>query len=105
MTTEPQEKPAIPQELQGLTEGRIVHYVLDEGPYKGQHRPAIVVRVWNQYTGYVNLQVFVDGTNDAPNNQHPSDIDQAYYNGVMWVTSVCYSATKETRTWHWIERA
>lgn len=52
--------------MEGLTEGRIVHYVLPDGNHEGEHRPAIIVKVWNKTTGYVNLQVFVDGTNDYP---------------------------------------
>jgi hypothetical protein len=42
------------------TLGRIVHYVLNNGPSAGKHRPAVVVEVTNEYT--VNLQVFSDGT-------------------------------------------
>ena len=31
--------------MEGLTEGRIVHYVLTEGRYPGEHRAAVVVKV------------------------------------------------------------
>lgn len=82
--------------MDGLTEGRIVHYVLDSGPYKGLHRPAIVVRVWDKATGMVQLQVFVDGTNDgfAPGEN------------VVWKTSVHHDPTGEQPySWHWIEKA
>ncbi len=82
--------------MEGLTEGRIVHYVLDTGPSEGQHRPAIVVRVWEKATGYIQLQVFVDGTNDgfAPGEN------------VVWRTSVQPDPTGEKPySWHWIERA
>jgi len=76
--------------LHGLTEGRIVHYVLPDGPSAGQHRPAIVVKNWGG--GGVQLQVFTDGQNDGAEN-------------VVWVTSILHSETKEKNTWHWIERA
>lgn len=82
----------------GLTEGRMVHFVTE----RGEHRPAVVVRVWDKATGYVNIMVFADGSNDGewgkPN--------------VVWETSVQYAeppADNDTpvavRTWHWIERA
>jgi hypothetical protein len=86
--------------MEGLTEGRIVHYVLPDGPHAGEHRPAIVVKVWRQgdgtppSNGYSNLVVFVDGTNDYPN-----------YSGAVWATSIEYSAEPKPRTWHWIEKA
>lgn len=80
--------------MEGVTEGRIVHYVLPDGNHAGEHRPAIIVKVWNQTGGYVNLMVFVDGTNDYP-----------HYSGPVWATSIGYSEDKEPRTWHWIERA
>ncbi len=73
--------------MDGLTEGRIVHYVMPNG----KHRPAVVVEVWDG-KGAVNLQVFTDSMNDgAPN--------------VQWQTSVPFSESPEAGTWHWIERA
>jgi hypothetical protein len=94
--------------MEGLTEGRIVHYVLNEGRDKGDHRPAIVVRVWRAFeadmvtksppeNGCSNLQVFTD-----------SD-EQGRYNDelppVMWRTSVLYDPNGAPGTWHWIEKA
>ena len=79
--------------MEGLTEGRMVHYVLDDGPSKGQHRPAVVVKVWSKDLGSVNLQVFTDGSNDGVPG------------GIMWVTSVTFSEEPLLRTWHWIEKA
>lgn len=82
----------------GLTEGRIVHYVLPDGRSAGQIRPAIVVRVWRDVSpdliaqGYSNLQVFIDGTNDYPN---------AANSNAIWATSKVYSEDKELGTWHW----
>ena len=88
-------------DLSGLTEGRIVHYVLPDGHSTGQHRPAIVVRVWRdangqtQTNGLVQLQVFTDGSNDG----------ESYAGGLCWATSIEYSDDARPRTWHWIERA
>jgi hypothetical protein len=92
--------------MEGLTEGRIIHYVLNEGPDKGQHRPAVIVRVWRSNTpeggskapenGCSNLQVFTD-----------SDADRKYNDElppVMWKTSVLYDENCAPGTWHWIEK-
>lgn len=92
--------------MEGLTEGRVVHYVLNEGPDKGQHRPAFVVRVWRTNTpegpvspesGTSNLQVFTD-----------SDADGKYNDAlppVMWKTSVLFDEAGAPGTWHWPEKA
>lgn len=97
MATKKQEaQPA--QELQpipGLTPGRIVHYVLPSGRNEGEHRPAVIVRVWDNHSGVSNLQVFLDGTND----------DRRNTSGLRWVTSVRHSEGGEPDTWHWIEQA
>lgn len=95
--------------MNGLTEGRIVHYVLQNGV----HRPAIVVKVWRYsepvqnesdevvYTipenGCSNLQVFTDSD---PERKYNDQLDP-----VTWCTSVLFSETKEPHTWHWIEQA
>jgi hypothetical protein len=92
-------KPALSQ---GLTPGRIVHYVLPAGfRYKGEHRPAIVVKVWPYSAGadqypLIQLQVFLDGANDGREFRD---------NSLYWATSVHYSEEKEPGTWHWIEKA
>lgn len=87
--------------MEGLTEGRIVHFVLPDGPHAGEHRPAVVVKVWRRGdgsppdNGYSNLLVFMDGTNDG-----------AQFSGyVNRQTSIEYSEEPRPRTWHWIERA
>jgi hypothetical protein len=77
--------------------GGVVHYVLPDGRSAGEHRPAIIVRVWDSpphSRSYVQLQVFVDGTNDYPD-----------YNGAVWATSVQadFGDTPAPRTWHWPE--
>lgn len=99
--------------MEGLIEGRIVHYVLNENDVKGivknrssinlsnhgnsvmkgEHFPATIVRVFHNEFGSnehgVNLQVFLDG-NDS-----------------LWVTSVRFAEPADIKlgTWHWIERA
>ena len=82
--------------MEGLTEGRIVHFVLAEG----EHRPAIVVKRWSE--NCANLQVFVDGTNDAR-----FDVPlEALKTGVMWATSVVHDPEgKQVRSMHFPERA
>lgn len=90
--------------MEGLIEGRIVHYVLDEK----EHRPAIVVKVWRNYDGSVhedglcNLQVFTDGTNDRYHSDH---LPAGFESGICWLTSRLYSEEPVPGTWHWIERA
>lgn len=75
--------------------GRTVHYVLPDGPSVGQHRPAVIVRVWSDTC--VQLQVFTDGSNDGPD----------YAAGVVWRTSVVKDdgAVEGGREnyWHWPE--
>lgn len=93
--------------MDGLTEGRIVHYVMPDN----EHRPAIVVRNWGvsgSCEGYINLQVFTDGRNDltAPNVEffgHGSEDNIS--NGMLWRTSICYDEAHSANSWHWIERA
>ncbi len=86
--------------MEGLTEGRIVHYVMPNG----EHRPAIVVNVWKvsgSCEGYVNLVVFVDGSNDVKSTREVLDIATT-----LWETSVCFDdKEKPSHTWHWIEKA
>lgn len=85
--------------MEGLIEGRIVHYVMPDG----QHRPAVVVRVWNSpgHEGLANLQAITDGTNDVVTGA-PAEAAK----GLMWATSVENDETeKKPGTWHWIERA
>lgn len=95
--------------MEGFTEGRMVHYVMTGnepsvlGHVKGQHRAAVVVRVFDSghAEGTANLCVFVDGINDmASESQKPDNL----YGG-MWRTSTLYSEGMEPGTWHWIERA
>ncbi len=98
--------------IEGLTVGRIVHYVLEWGTSKGEHRPAIVVRDWKQENGLVQLQVFTDGWNDGFKSTHLVQVGEQHVEGmlgidqnVIWRTSVHYDEAKEPGTWHWPERA
>lgn len=95
--------------LAGMTEGRMVHYVMPNE----QYRPAVIVKVWDKehVNGCCNLQVFTDGPNDidqwvkdADGNAHLERLEEARI-GVMWKTSVLFSETKEPHTWHWTEQA
>lgn len=91
--------------MDGLTEGRMVHYVLPDGHGRSpsEHRPAVVVKVWRMgdgsppANGCSNLSVFTDFTNDYSSGQGAD--------GRMWATSVVYSEEPKPGTWHWIERA
>lgn len=70
--------------------GRIVHYVMPDGPAKGAHRPAVVVCAFN--VTCVNLQVFVDGINDGVEA----------HQGTLWKSSVCEGTCPGS--WHWPEK-
>lgn len=74
--------------------GRVVHYVLEAGPHQGEHRPALVVRVWSDEM--VNLQVFTDGSNDYYPNQGPEPL-------TLWRTSKHLDPDCAPGTWHWPE--
>lgn len=85
---------SVPPIIAGLTEGRIVHFVLPEGArFAGQHRASMLVKVWDHHSGMANLLVFMDGVNDA------------YGDNTVWFGSIYYSEAKEPGTWHWIEKA
>jgi len=87
-----------PAEMPGLSEGRIVHYVLQDGA----HRPAIIVRNWNSPGGCCNMQVFLDGVNDEGITHVATDDARR---GMQWCTSILYSAKPQPGTWHWPEMA
>lgn len=95
--------------IPGLAVGRIVHYVLESGRSKGEHRPAIVVRDWKQPNGLIQLQVFTDGTNDEFRDIVTTFLGQvtghSFSANTIWRTSVHYSEEQEPGTWHWPEKA
>lgn len=71
---------------------RLVHYVLKDGPQKGECRPALVVRDFERPGGEVNLQVFTDSppTGDSNDMLPP----------LMWVTSVQPGKKNRPGTYH-----
>lgn len=99
--------------MNGVIEGRIVHFVLENG----EHRPAMIVNAWHDAggtTGLVNLQVILDGTNDlfeATNKNIPPGAcrfnrptREECEKGSMWRTSVHFSDSSLEGTWHWSEK-
>jgi len=89
------------EEMQGLTEGRIVRYVLSEADCPkcpesiGQNRPAIIVRVADRARAAVNLTVFVDG------------VAESQYEGRDTIrrAGVAYDEKESLGTWHWPPRS
>ena len=78
--------------------GQIVHYILPAGPKKGEHRAAMIVRVWSDTC--VNLRVFLDGSNDYDYATLPHHNTQLA--GDLWVTSASLDA-EGVSGWHWLE--
>lgn len=72
------------------TIGRIVHVVI-ETRHGIQHRPAIVVNVFQNPDNRANLTVFYDHLNDGPNPTTLGSVPQD-------------EDTKAVGTWHWPER-
>lgn len=81
--------------IEGLAIGRIVHYVSPDLMRVAEHRhqAAIIVAIWDKDTGYCNLDVFPDGSNDGVQSGQ-----------MLWATSILYSEAKEPNTWHWPEK-
>ena len=77
--------------------GRMVHYILPDGPCRGQHRAAVIVNDWGVHAldQRIQLQVFTDGGNDGVK----------YESGLYWATSVLYADPdkQELGSWHWPE--
>lgn len=93
-TSEP--TPQTPAQVPSI--GRIVHYVLDNGRYPGEHRPAIIVKVVEDETHEtrLQLQVFTDGIGDFDRNQPGAA-------GLLWREGVRYDDAKTPNSWHWPE--
>ncbi len=99
--------------------GRIVHFVLSEGPSKGESRPAQIVAVFPQSEGppLVNVVVTLDGLNDGfassdeYRHSHREDGSPGYRAALSilhsWQTSVAHAEavgsppTYPPHTWHW----
>lgn len=72
----------------------LVHYVLPEGPSRGQCRPAVVVNDWTGVAYHdqpetCNLIAFIDGSNDGLGDDY-----------VLWPTSVHHTTDGADATWH-----
>jgi hypothetical protein len=95
--------------MQGLTPGRIVHFVLPADHHHfGQHRPAIVVRVLADAhgkpldDGSCNLHVFLDGQGDRGPARND---DQPAAPSTRSVFAARHDDSHGPGTWHFIEHA
>ena len=99
--------------MDGVTEGRVVHFVLENG----EHRLAVIVNAWHEaggVNGLVNLQVILDGTNDLFTDsgkeippgacRFGKPTREECERGMLWRTSVHFSAEPLEGTWHWLEK-
>ncbi len=80
--------------MEGLTEGRIVHYVA----YNNRHLAAIVIGVNplpKPESGMVDLALFTNMRNAVGTKNF----------GLQFHEDISYSESKEPGTWHWIERS
>ncbi len=92
--------------------GRIVLYVLPDGPCHGEIRPAIVTTTgkakgWQypEHERVVQLRVFLDGTNDVDHSQadQHGNLDKGLI-AMGWRTSVIQDQSgKQPGTWHWMD--
>ena len=73
------------------TPGRIVHFVTEHGPFVGECRPGIVVRLQDPANGIIRVRVFCDPIRDGYALQQLPD----------QVLSVPYGADGKNGTWHW----
>lgn len=81
--------------------GMAVHYVMNEGRYKGECRPATIVKVWNKTEPYTaQLAVLVDGTNDIPSHQFTDAAGHAQSVVTLWKTSIVQDIDMKPGTYH-----
>lgn len=74
--------------------GTVVHFVLNQGPNKGAHRPAMVVGVL--CSTVVDLQVFSNGTKgDMPKGDTLPN--------VFWKPAAMMDQNMAGGTWHTVE--
>lgn len=77
--------------MQGLIEGRVVHYVMSDDI----HSAAVVVQVKNQVKGVCDLVVFLSAKESEGHGITP---------GVpVYAHNVPYNPDGTETTWHWIE--
>lgn len=74
--------------MEGLTEGRIVHFVVSPGV----HRAAIICNVQDRKQGFCDLFVF----------SMPQDERGGFF---MQLSALYDEQYKDSNTWHWIEKA
>lgn len=100
--------------IEGLTPGRMVHYVLakEDGVREwkaGEHRPAIVVAQPNADSPKVHLSVFTAGSNDFPGAKLDAlgvaNSDPMFMPGMLRVNVEHDPSASTPGTWHWPERA
>lgn len=90
-TPEPAISPIVP------TAGRIVLVTLRNQYDHIETRPAIIVHVFERNDGQtplVNLQVFLDGSNDLKDRAEGD---------LLWMTSAHYDPTGKPHTWRWMD--
>jgi hypothetical protein len=96
----------------GVTEGRIVRFVAEDGV----SHAAVIVKAWNKDAGgngngLVNLQVFLDGSNDREFYDKQRGVMETKFTrdecdrGSAWRTSISFSSEPQPRTWHFPPRA
>ena len=76
--------------MNGLTEGRIVHYVA----YNNRNLAAIVIGIGDFEKGVIDLSVFTNMENAAGKKNF----------GVQFHQDVEYSENPKPGTWHWAAR-
>lgn len=87
--------------MDGLTEDRIVHYVLPTGPRAGEHRAAIVTCVEDAASGLVSLNVqLTEGDVATGDSGHALD----YMERPVKMATAHHDANGSWGTWHWIEK-
>lgn len=83
-----------------VTIGRIVHVRIGGEDAEPVLRPALVVRVWGDTC--VNLQVFLDGTNDQHVGPLGGEVARVPALGIAWCTSVTQG--DKLGEWRWPAR-
>lgn len=83
-----------PKPLAGVTEGRVVRYVIRDGVKAGEVRAGIISRVINAETGLVDITVFYQGPFDG----------RRMDNSTEYTPMVNHDADKSNGTWHFPER-
>ena len=78
--------------MEGLIEGRIVHYVHEHLDGSRVHRAALVIHVEDRDKGIVQLLVFLSPEQDRASGLFQINLHTEF------------DPTNKAGTWHWIER-